>query len=246
MKELPPQPLLVEQVHEAILAEIAGGTLPPGSRLIQARIAQALGVSRQPVQQALLLLRNQGVLRDAPGRGLIVTRLDLDDVRHRYELRAVIEGLACRKAAEVGAYRARRFGPALIRNGRKAARSGSSASLIASDLAFHRFLYELSGNPLIAPAMEAHWAFTRRVMGEVLRDERPRDIWDQHERLLRIIADGDAAGAEQTARRHVAQASRFMLKRLANGPDRKTPAARPAGRRVAAHADEGTSRRSAR
>jgi DNA-binding GntR family transcriptional regulator len=45
----------------------------PGDRIIQEKIAQALGVSRQPVQQALNLLHNQGVLQDAPGRGLIVT-----------------------------------------------------------------------------------------------------------------------------------------------------------------------------
>ena len=82
MKALSVQPKLVEQVRDAILDEIAGGVLPPGSRIIQEQIAQALGVSRQPVQQALLLLRNQGVLRDAPGRGLEVAPLVPDDVQH--------------------------------------------------------------------------------------------------------------------------------------------------------------------
>ncbi len=54
-------------MHEAILPEIASGRLQPGSRIIQEQLAQKLGVSRQPVQQALALLRKQGVLRDAPG-----------------------------------------------------------------------------------------------------------------------------------------------------------------------------------
>ena len=72
MKILSVQPNLVEQVHEAILLEISVGKLTPGTRIIQEQIASELGVSRQPVQQALLLLRNQGLLRDAPGRGLIV------------------------------------------------------------------------------------------------------------------------------------------------------------------------------
>ena len=65
MKVLTAQRKLVEQVHEAIVAEISAGKLKPGERIIQEQIAQVLGVSRQPVQQAVLLLRNQGVLRDA-------------------------------------------------------------------------------------------------------------------------------------------------------------------------------------
>ncbi|MCP6484450.1 GntR family transcriptional regulator, partial [Klebsiella pneumoniae] len=82
--------------------------LAPGERVIQEQLAQALGVSRQPVQQALMLLRNQGVLQDAPGRGLIVAPLDPEHVGHMYDMRAVIEGLACRRAAMVGAERAAR------------------------------------------------------------------------------------------------------------------------------------------
>ena len=89
MKVLPAQPNLVEQVHEAVLAEITSGRLAPGDRLVQEQLALALGVSRQPVQQALSLLLNQGVLRDAPGRRLIVAPLDPDHVRHMYDMRSV-------------------------------------------------------------------------------------------------------------------------------------------------------------
>jgi DNA-binding GntR family transcriptional regulator len=115
MKTLSTQPNLVEQVRDAILEEVTSGKLSPGDRIIQEQIAQALGVSRQPVQQALMLLRNQGVLQDAPGRGLIVAPLDPEHVQHMYDMRAVIEGLAARRAAEQGAERAAKAGPALAR-----------------------------------------------------------------------------------------------------------------------------------
>ena len=217
MNILEAQPKLVEQVHGAILAEIAEGKLLPGARIIQEQIAHDLGVSRQPVQQALFLLRNQGVLRDAPGRGLIVAPMDLDYVENMYEMRAVIEGLACRRAAQMNAERARKQGPALIRSGRSAVKQGSVAALIAADMKFHAFIYELSENPLIAPAMEAHWSYTQRVMGEVLmRDEKPRDIWDQHEAILEAIGAGKAPIAENAAREHITQASWFMVQRLRN------------------------------
>ena len=209
-------PSLVDQVHKAILSDIAEGKLPPGARIIQEQIAQDLGVSRQPVQQALTLLRNQGVLRDAPGRGLQVAALDLDHVRHMYDMRAVIEGLAFRKAAQSSAPKPKAKGAALIRAGRRAVSSGSVSAMIAADMAFHDFVYALSGNPMVAPAMETHWTNTQRVMGEVLMGDnnKPRDIWNQHQELLTAIVDGDGDRAEYLARLHIQQAADFMIESL--------------------------------
>jgi DNA-binding GntR family transcriptional regulator len=215
VKILSVQPNLVEQVHEAILLEISSGKLAPGTRIIQEQIAAELGVSRQPIQQALLLLRNQGLLRDAPGRGLIVAPLDSDHIRQMYDVRAVIEGLAFRKAALNNAAAAKREGPDFITKGREAAKNGSVTDLIAADMAFHHFVYSLSENLLVAPTMDTHWTYTQRVMGEVLmRDEKPRDIWDQHEALLQSIISGDGDAAELHAREHILAAADFIIKRI--------------------------------
>ena len=215
MKALALAPNLVDQVRDAILGEIASGQLAAGEHIIQEQIAKTLGVSRQPVQQALLLLRNQGVLRDAPGRGLEVAPLEPDQVKHMYAMRAVIEGLACRLAAEHNAERAGKLGPALIDAGRKAVASGSVARMVAAELKFHEFIYGLSGTPLVAPAMTTHWTHTQRVMGEVLiKDQTPRDIWNQHAAILDAVARGDPAKAEALARSHITQAADFMVARL--------------------------------
>jgi DNA-binding GntR family transcriptional regulator len=215
MKSIEAAPTMVEQVHRAILLEITEGRLAPGARIIQEQIAQELGVSRQPVQQALVLLRKQGILRDAPGRGLQVAAMDLDHVRNMYDVRAVIEGLAFRRAAEKNAKRAAAEGPALIRAGRKAVAKGSVGDMIAADMAFHDFIYRLSENPLVAPAMDTHWTATQRVMGEVLmRDEEPRNIWDQHEEMMQAVAAADGSNAEALARQHIMQAADFMIARL--------------------------------
>jgi len=215
VKILSAQPNLVEQVHEAILLEISSGKLTPGTRIIQEQIATELGVSRQPVQQALLLLRNQGVLSDAPGRGLIVAPLDPDHIRHMYDVRAVIEGLAFRKAALNNSETAKREGSSYISKGRKAAQSGSVREMIAADMAFHHFVYVLSENLLVAPAMDTHWTYTQRVMGEVLmRDEKPRDIWDQHETLLQAVISGDGVLAEKHAQEHILAAADFIIERI--------------------------------
>ena len=127
----------------------------------------------------------------------------------------MLEGLAFRLAAERGAADAAAKGPALIRAGRKAVASGSVGAMIAADMAFHDFIYAISANPLVAPAMEMHWTNAQRVMGEVLmRDDKPRDIWDQHEALLDAVAAGKGAQAERLARQHILQAAEFMIARL--------------------------------
>jgi len=215
MKAIANQPNLVDQVKDALLAEIASGKMSPGERIIQEQIALALGVSRQPVQQALLLLRNQGVLKDAPGRGLIVAPLDADHVAHIYELRAAIEGMACRLASGHITEQTLKQGSAIIELGRKAVASGAITKMIAADIKFHEFLYSLSGNPLIGPAMATHLTYTQRVMGEVLiEDQEPRDIWDQHAKILDAIGKGKADLAAKLAQEHLIHASQFMVSRL--------------------------------
>ena len=215
MKTIVAQPKLTEQVQDAILAEIASGRLKPGERIIQEQLAAELGVSRQPVQQALLVLRNLGVLRDAPGRGLLVAPLDLAHVRNMYDVRSVVEGLAFRRAAERAAPAAGQRGTQLIEAGRRAVAAGNVAHMIAADMAFHNYIYALSENPLVAHAMETHWTHTQRVMGEVLlRDEKPRDIWDQHEQLLAAVMAGNGKRAEQLARQHIDEAADFMIQRM--------------------------------
>ena len=223
MKPLASAPNLADQVRDAIMSEIASGQMLPGDRIIQEKIAQALGVSRQPVQQALNLLHKQGVLQEAPGRGLIVTLLDPDHALHMYDLRAVIEGLACRRAAENSEKNnAEKLGQPIIEAGRKAVAIGSVAKMIAADMKFHELLYTLSGNPLIAPSLSTHLTYTQRVMGEVLlRDEKPRDIWNQHARILEAILKGDGDRAEMLVRTHITQAATFMVARMRSGTSPK-------------------------
>ncbi|MFG1374969.1 GntR family transcriptional regulator [Xanthobacter oligotrophicus] len=216
MRVIQSQPSLVDQVVEAITSEIISGELPSNARLIQDELARAYGVSRQPVQQALLLLRSRGLVREAEGRGLIVAPLDLDFIRNLYEIRAVVEGLAARLAASNGCNRAEAEGPRYIADGLEAVKSGLLDRQIEADIAFHAFLSELSGNPLINETTAPHWPSLRRVMGEVLRDadEMPYNTWDEHAAILDAIVMGDGAKAEQLSRDHILRTAGVFITRL--------------------------------
>ena len=216
MSQVQSQPTLVEQVVNAIVSEIVDGELPSNSRLIQDELARAYGVSRQPVQQALLLLRDRGLVREAPGRGLIVSPIDPEFVRKLYEVRAMLDGLAARLAAERGAARARTEGPAYLEAGRAAVESGSLNEQIEADMNFHAFINELSENTLIGETTAPHWPYLRRVMGEVLRDDvqMPQIILGEHVAILDAIVAGDGDRAEALSRDHISRAAIIFVQRL--------------------------------
>ena len=97
--KLQPAPDLVERVYRALLDAISDGSLAPGARLTQEDIAARLAVSRQPVLQALRLLKKDGLVLDAPGRGVLVAPLDAAWIAQVYEVRGALDALAARLAA---------------------------------------------------------------------------------------------------------------------------------------------------
>ncbi|MCB9943103.1 MAG: GntR family transcriptional regulator [Geminicoccaceae bacterium] len=214
MKPIEPQPSRGEQVYQAIVDEICTGGLLPGTHLVQDQLAERLGVSRQPVQQAMALLKADGLVEDAGRRGLRVASLDLARMRQHYDIRAVLDGLAARRAAgqsvAAGTVRSalRAAGEDLVRCGRAAIERGAIPEQIRLDEAFHKLIYDHSGNPLLSRTAEPHWRFLRRAMGDVLRRAAPpASIWDQHAAILEAIVCGEAERAEALAIDHVERAA---------------------------------------
>ncbi|MCJ2030627.1 GntR family transcriptional regulator [Methylobacterium sp. J-043] len=219
-------PTLVGQIYDRILSEICDGTLPANTRLIQDELAEAYDVSRQPVQQALALLRDRGFVINAPKRGVVVAELDIDFVRSAYEIREVLDGLACRLAAERSPREAG-AGREILKRGRAAVASGAVAEQIAEDIAFHQFVNALSRNRAIEEAARPYWHHMRRIMGEVLRVDRGVDarVWDEHAAILDAIIGNDPEAAERLGREHIRRASiKFVskLEALRRGADEES------------------------
>ncbi|MEO7391038.1 MAG: GntR family transcriptional regulator [Ramlibacter sp.] len=192
-------PDLVDQVYRSLLDAISEGSLAPGERLTQEDIAEKLAVSRQPVLQALRLLKMDGFVLDAPGRGVLVAPLDADWMLKVYQVRGALDALAARLAA---AHRYR-IDPKLVEAGRKAARGRNVKAMIDADMAFHNAIYAASGNPLIEQSAHQHWRHLRRVMGAVLQQSKQREaVWDEHEAIGRAIAAGDGDRAARLIERH--------------------------------------------
>lgn len=207
MRHLALERSLTDRTYDAILDAISGGELAAGARINQDELAAKLNVSRQPVVQALALLKVQGFVRETGRRGVVVAPLDADFICHLYELRSALDGAACRGAARRGSAEAKLWGPALIADGRAAFASGSVKRMVDADMRFHRLLYDLCGNPMIAETAALHWHHIRRLIGGYLQHYPMRDVWDEHQAILDAVIAGDPDRAEAAARHHADHAS---------------------------------------
>ena len=205
------RPDYVDEVYRILVDAISDGSLAPGTRITQEEIAEQLNVSRSPVLQAIRLLKKDGLLQAAEGRGVMVAPLDTEWIAHLYQVRMALEVLAAKLAAR----RKARIDPGLIATGRKIAMAENVRAMIEADEAFHNALYAASGNPLIAESAHIHWVHLRRVMGAVLQSTEQRlSVWNEHEELAQAIAAGDEEAAEKICETHMLNASSKLLARL--------------------------------
>lgn len=201
----------VDEVYRVLLDAISEGSIAPGTRIVQEEIAEQLAVSRSPVLQAFRLLKKDGLVEDAPGRGLQVTPLDATRIGHLYELRGALDSLAARLAAR----KKIRIDKALVANGRKLSKGNDVRAMIEADMAFHTAIYAASGNPLIVDSARLHWMHLRRVMGAVHQVAGQRkSVWDEHAAIAEAIAQGDEELAAKLSLKHTEFARENLVRHM--------------------------------
>ena len=211
LAKVPSRTDYVDEVYRTLLNAISDGTLAPGARVTQEDLADRLNVSRSPVLQALRLLKKEGLLEDAPGRGLLVTKLEPLRIQQLYRVRGSLDALAARLAAECRAD----IPAAFVSAGRQAAAGSDVRAMIEADSAFHRAIYAASGNPYIVDGALLHWIHVRRVMGAVLlHGESRAGIWDEHEAIRAAIHAGDGALAATLSEGHADSARQSLVSSL--------------------------------
>lgn len=215
MRTFLPEPDLSERIHDAVLEAICSGELKAGTRLTQEVLAQQFGVSRQPVLQAMMLLRREGFLTETGRKGVCVAPLDVQQARNLYVVRGALDGAAARLAAGRYTPELAHRGRLLLDVGRRAVASGNVPSVIEADIDFHLFVYEASGNPLIGETAQPHWQHLRRVMAAALSEDDMRvSVWDEHEGILRALEAHQVEEAEALCRGHAEQMADILTGKL--------------------------------
>lgn len=214
-------PTLTNQVYNIIRNDIVEGHLEPGLHLVQEELAVRFGVSRQPIQQAMLLLKADGLVIESGGRGLYVAPIDPERVRNHYQIRVALDKLAAENLAKriaqgdpIREY-LKTEGDRLVTLGQNAEKKHSAAEAVALDMQFHALIYECSGNPLIAATAEPHWSFLRRVMISVLLHAgRGAVVWTEHAEILGTLLSGNTKLVSEQVARHISGAEGALFREL--------------------------------
>ncbi|MBN8749135.1 HTH-type transcriptional regulator LutR [Xylophilus ampelinus] len=233
---------LAQDVTETLRDWILHGQIQPGERLEEIPLADKLGVSRTPVRAALATLANEGLVDHQPKRGYLVRGFDMEAIAAAYDVRAVLEGLACRNAATRGLTEAQsqRLQDALAEGDRILARGElrpeDHAPYQQMNVTIHDTLLQASGNPWVNRFAEQAQNIPFASDRIILWDDHPiilRSHGDHH-RIIEAVIARDAVRAEQLMREHVYYAGLILRrnyeKLIAEGED--APGAKPPKRPV--------------
>lgn len=195
---------LREQVAEAVRAGIVAGEMPPGVVYSVPALAERFGVSATPVREALLDLAKEGLLEAVRNKGWRVTRPSEHDLDEIYEIRALLEVPAIgRLVGRVGMGDLKSL-RGIAREIESAARSGDLIAYIEADRRFHLDLLALLGNRRLVEIVAALRSQARLFgLAPLAADGRLVHAAKEHSELLRHLAAGDTAAAQEVMARHL-------------------------------------------
>jgi DNA-binding GntR family transcriptional regulator len=201
-KILPAQ--LERRVYERLRDEIVAGSLSPGEQLVEARIADELGVSKTPVREALIRLQRDGLVEIEPYRGARVLEPSADDVREVLELRSLLE---CQIARDLAARRPPEVLDALeasVAESREALASGDADRLRDALTAFSDIMAEACGNNRMAKLLDDLRSVLLLIGNTSLRapGREERSI-AEHEAILAALKAGDGDEAARATAAHI-------------------------------------------
>ncbi|MBI2843149.1 MAG: GntR family transcriptional regulator [Armatimonadetes bacterium] len=196
---------LGDQAYQEIRGRIIKKVLRPGDALLEAQLAEQLGMSRTPIRDALKRLEREGLVVSVPNKGSFVESLGPEDVAEIYDLREVIEGLAARLLARrITAEQA----DLLLQLADKA---DAASATVGDAEAFHSAIVNMCGNRRVSDTArtfrldvitydERTQRLTYRGSTPIASDGRIAGV---HRSLAESIISGDAKAAEETFRKHI-------------------------------------------
>lgn len=196
---------LVDQAMEAIIAGASRGLILPGDRIVETEIAQALGISRVPVREALRLLESQGLVVSEPYKGIRLMPVTQARLEQAIEVRLALEVAAARRALALGRHRddgGHRLAARLRALELMAAR-GDAYGCASADTEFHRELCELSGNAVLCRMWEQLSRQLTIIVGLSTLGKPMTVIVAEHHALLEAFAAGRPMALERALEEHI-------------------------------------------
>ncbi|MDJ1136039.1 GntR family transcriptional regulator [Streptomyces iconiensis] len=203
---------LRERVYEALLGLITTRSLRPGQHLVESELAEELGVSRQPVREALQRLATDGWVDLRPAQGAFVHEPSEDEADQLLSVRALLEAEAARlAAAHSGPDGIKELEEVCVR-GEAAVAADDVDAVVDANAAFHAKVMELAGNAVLAELSAQVDRRVRWYYRPVAR-QRGAQSWIEHRWLIEAIELGDQDTAAAVMRDHTEQTRRSYHER---------------------------------
>ncbi|WP_439115675.1 GntR family transcriptional regulator [Hydrogenophaga sp.] len=198
---------LTELVVSALRERILSGSMLPGERLVEGKLSEELGVSRMPVREALRQLAAEGLVTIEPRRGASVTSFSPQQMRELVEVRATLEGLNAKLAAQRHDALQIAEMERILEEGTRASNSeADDAAMLKLNERFHDALGSIAANSILQDIMRSLRDRTALLFTPINRARGPQN-WDEHAAILRAVIHGDAELASLLAMRHVYNAA---------------------------------------
>ena len=207
-----------ERSYEAIRESIVAGRFRAGEQLVEARLAEELGVSRGPVREALKRLREEGLVVDNLHKGAHVRVFSVGDIVDLYNVRIGLESVAIRLATRrrQSTKRLRELIDAMA----LAAKDGDIGRLSNRELAFHETLCELSGNQYVHSLFRSIAAQVRVALElDSAEYDNPLEVAIEHKPLVAVIESGDEELAVRRLEEHIVHGVSAILYHLAGAEE---------------------------
>ena len=214
---------------DLIRQAVIDGRIAPGQRLKEAELAKQLGISRTPIREALLVLQTEGLLEATPNRGATVRAYDARELEEMYELRAVLEGHAARRAAaRVDAEQLEELRASCDRFALLLERDDLPA-LVAENNLFHDVILDAAGSERLRGMVRQ--VVTLALVYKSYVGYSPAQAsasLHTHLQLVTALEQGDGERAELVMREHVFEARDVLVRQVhteteTGDPDEATP-----------------------
>ncbi len=199
------------QIKEILLARILNGEYQPGDRLVEMQIAQEFGISQAPVRESLRELEALGFVESEPYRGTRVRAVTKAELTEIYPVRAALEEVAARAAAQRLAGKVEALAAELTAM-HQAAEKGDLYEQVQHDVEFHRLIVEASGNRVLQDVWRSLRIEARTLISALKVDIGGHEIAEMHRPVLEALAEGNAEKAGVLLRKHVEYFGELILK----------------------------------
>lgn len=206
------------QIYNILRAQIIRGELTPGTRISEAEVSKVMAVSRQPVREAFIKLRNDELVEVRPQRGTFITKISINAVSNARFIREAVEADIVKLLVENCSTKLVAELRALVRQ-QQNVDHGDLDSFMELDEKFHRTMAELADKKFawkVIASMKAHFDRVRYLSST----QKPLSrLINQHEAVVNAIEKKDAVKAEAAIRYHLQEVLRDLPVMVSQRPD---------------------------